>query len=77
MSARASPTGEIVFFRSAFAPAPLIAWLGWRGEVADAFRTNLGPHVKRSLIGSAAMFSGFVALSHPPLPDCGHRLRRR
>jgi drug/metabolite transporter (DMT)-like permease len=64
------PTGEIVFFRSAFALVPVLAWLGWRGEVVDALRTrNVVGHIRRGLIGSAGMFSGFVALSYLPLPD--------
>src|SRR5215212_2736740 len=46
------PVGEIVFFRSAFAIVPLLAWLGWRRELAAAVKTsNVGGHVLRGLIG--------------------------
>ncbi|MFO7309492.1 MAG: DMT family transporter [Pseudomonadota bacterium] len=64
------PTGELVFFRSAFALVPLLLWLGWRGELIDAVRTNniLG-HARRGVIGSTGMFCGFVGLSYLPLPD--------
>ena len=27
------PTGQLVFFRSAFAIAPLLVWLTWRGDL--------------------------------------------
>ncbi|GJE03219.1 DMT family transporter [Methylobacterium isbiliense] len=64
------PTGEIVFFRSAFAILPLLLWLGWQGGVAAAVRTrNLRGHVLRSIIGAAGMFAGFAGLSFLPLSD--------
>jgi drug/metabolite transporter (DMT)-like permease len=64
------PVGEIVFFRSAFAIVPLLVWLGWRRELADAVRTaNIGGHVLRGLMGSCGMFAGFAALSFLPLSD--------
>lgn len=64
------PTGELVFFRSAFALVPLLAWLGWQGSLVDAIRTrDIRGHVLRGIIGSCGMFSGFVALSYLPLHD--------
>ncbi len=64
------PTGELVFFRSAFALVPLLVWLGWRREIADAFRThNIAGHVKRGVVGSFGMFCGFIALAYLPLSD--------
>jgi drug/metabolite transporter (DMT)-like permease len=64
------PTGELVFFRSAFAIVPLIAWLSWRGDLIDAIRTdNVPGHFLRGIIGSCGMFSGFVALAYLPLHD--------
>ena len=64
------PIGEIVFFRSAFAVLPLLVWLKWRGDLINAVRTsNVSGHVLRGLIGTCAMFSGFVALSYLPLSD--------
>ena len=64
------PTGELVFFRSAFAIVPLLIWLGWRGDLVDSIRThNIGGHLMRGIMGSCAMFSGFFALSFLPLHD--------
>ncbi|HEX2136782.1 MAG TPA: DMT family transporter [Microvirga sp.] len=64
------PTGELVFFRSFFALAPLLLWLAWQGDLRTAVRTdNLKGHLKRGVFGSAGMFSGFVALSYLPLHD--------
>jgi len=64
------PTGELVFFRSAFALVPLLVWLGWQGDLASSVRTsNLGGHLIRGLIGSCGMFSAFVAVSYLPLHD--------
>jgi len=34
------PTGELVFFRSAFALVPLLAWLAWQGDLINAVRTS-------------------------------------
>jgi drug/metabolite transporter (DMT)-like permease len=64
------PTGELVFFRSFFALAPLLLWLAWRGDLINAVRTkDLRGHLKRGAFGSAGMFSGFVALAYLPLHD--------
>ena len=64
------PIGEIVFFRSAFALVPLIAWLCWRGNFVDQVRTSdLKGHVLRGIISSCGMFSGFLALSYLPLSE--------
>ena len=64
------PTGEIVFFRSAFALLPLLVWLRWQGDLINAVRTsNIRGHLLRGLIGTCGMFAGFVALSYLPLPD--------
>jgi drug/metabolite transporter (DMT)-like permease len=64
------PTGEIVFFRSAFALVPLIVWLGWQGDLINAVRTsNVAGHLLRGLIGTCGMFAGFVGLSYLPLSD--------
>src|SRR5215207_1224851 len=66
----AYPTGEIVFFRSAFAIAPLLAWLLWRGDLVDAVRTsNIGGHLLRGIVSSCGMFAGFMALAYLPLSD--------
>ncbi len=64
------PTGELVFFRSAFALVPLIVWLAARGEFPSAVRTsNVIGHFKRGLIGGCGMFCGFLALTYLPLSE--------
>lgn len=64
------PTGEIVFFRSAFAVVPLLLWLAWRGDLINSVRTsNVRGHFLRGIISSCGMFSGFMALSYLPLSD--------
>jgi drug/metabolite transporter (DMT)-like permease len=64
------PTGEIVFFRSAFAIVPLLLWLGWRGDLISSVRTsNFRGHLLRGIVSSCGMFSGFLALSYLPLSD--------
>jgi drug/metabolite transporter (DMT)-like permease len=65
-----APTGEIVFARSFFALAPLLAWLAWRGAVRSALATRrpLG-HMLRGLVGVGSMFCLFAALARLPLPD--------
>jgi drug/metabolite transporter (DMT)-like permease len=64
------PTGELVFFRSAFALVPLLIWLAWQGDLINAVRTSNAPgHLLRGLIGTCGMFASFVALSYLPLPD--------
>lgn len=64
------PSGEMVFFRSFFALLPVLAYLAWRGRLANAFRTArpVG-HVVRGLIGVASMSLGFFALTRLPLPE--------
>nr|WP_246736130.1 DMT family transporter [Enterovirga sp. DB1703] len=64
------PTGQIVFFRSAFALVPLLVWLSLRGDLLASVRTNdLRSHIMRGLMGSCAMFAGFVSLAYLPLSD--------
>ena len=64
------PIGEVVFFRSAFALVPLLAWLSWRGDLINAVRTDdLKGHLLRGIISTSGMFAGFIALSYLPLPD--------
>ena len=64
------PTGELVFFRSAFALVPLIVWLAARRELPSAVRTaNVTGHFKRGLIGGCGMFCGFLALTYLPLSE--------
>lgn len=64
------PAGEMVFFRSFFALLPVLAWLAWKGRLADAFRTRrpVG-HIVRGLVGVTSMSLGFFALTRLPLPE--------
>jgi drug/metabolite transporter (DMT)-like permease len=60
----------VVFFRSAFALVPLLAWLSWRGDLINAVRTDdLKGHLLRGIISTSGMFAGFIALSYLPLSD--------
>lgn len=64
------PTGQLIFFRSAFALLPLVVWLAMTDAVVNAVRTqNLKGHFLRSLIGSTGMVLGFSALAYLPLTE--------
>lgn len=64
------PTGQLIFFRSAFALVPLIAWLAVSDAVVNAVRThNLKGHLLRSVIGATGMVLGFSALATLPLTE--------
>lgn len=70
LQAGAFPIAQLVFFRSLFALALLVAWLAARGEFPGALRTRrAGGHLLRSLIGSAGMFLSFLSLALLPLAD--------
>lgn len=63
-----APVGQIMFWRSAVALIPILAYLGLRGQLRGGLKTNrpLG-HVKRSLFGCASMFFSFLSLAHLPI----------
>jgi drug/metabolite transporter (DMT)-like permease len=65
-----TPVGQVVFFRSAFAIAPIMLVCGWRGELIAAVRTErpLG-QVLYGLISIAGMFLTFAALARLQLVD--------
>ncbi|MUZ64770.1 DMT family transporter [Agrobacterium vitis] len=64
------PAGQITFYRSAFALIPILAYLACLGQIRTGLRTaNVFGHVKRGLIGIAAMACGFYGLVHLPMPD--------
>lgn len=64
------PAGELVFFRSFFAIAPIIVYLIYRRELLVGFQTSypLG-HLWRGLVGTGGMMTGFFALTQLPLPE--------
>ncbi len=64
------PPGELVFFRSLFAIPVIIAWLVWRGELAQGFvvKRPMG-HFWRGVLGTSAMGLTFTGLSLLPLPE--------
>ncbi len=64
------PTGEAVFFRSAFAMPVLFGWLWMRGALRTGIKVQspIG-HVLRGLIGASAMGMNFLALGLLPLPE--------
>ncbi|MCA1939674.1 MAG: DMT family transporter [Caenispirillum bisanense] len=63
-----APVGQIVFYRSAYALLPIMAYLAWRKQLPSGLKTRrFGGHVKRSLLGCAAMVFSFTSLAHLPL----------
>jgi len=63
-------TGQITFYRSAFAMVPIIGFLAARGQLRDAFRTtNISGHLARGFVGILSMSFGFYGLVHLPLPE--------
>ena len=66
----AVPLGQVVFFRSAFALIPLIAFLWWSGIFPSGLTTTrpLG-HIFRCLMGAAAMFTSFATIRLLPLAE--------
>ncbi|MBW3098688.1 DMT family transporter [Pseudohoeflea coraliihabitans] len=70
MTGSAMPTGEIVFFRSAFALVPVFIYLAMRGQMAIAWRTSRPIlHLVRGLVGVSAMGLSFYGIAQLPLPD--------
>jgi drug/metabolite transporter (DMT)-like permease len=63
------PTGQIVFYRSAFALIPIVAAAYLYG--GPHFLTTKRPdaHAIRAIIGVVSMFAGFTALSMIPFAD--------
>lgn len=64
------PLGQVVFFRSAFALLPLVAYLFWRGDWPRGLMTSrpMG-HIGRCLMGAAAMFTSFATIRLLPLAE--------
>ena len=66
----AAALGQVVFFRSAVAMVPLVIFLWLRNEfpVGLATRRPLA-HLKRCVLGGAAMFTSFAALAYLPIAE--------
>ncbi|MEH6446244.1 MAG: DMT family transporter [Oceanospirillaceae bacterium] len=62
------PTGQIVFYRSAFALIPLVFFLYLTKEFPSGLRTKRPKgHVYRCLLGCLAMFASFASLKYLPI----------
>jgi drug/metabolite transporter (DMT)-like permease len=64
------PSGQMVFFRSAFAILPVVVIYAIRGELRSAVRTGrpLG-QLGRGTLSVGGMFTNFSALTRLPLAD--------
>jgi drug/metabolite transporter (DMT)-like permease len=63
-----APVGQIMFWRSAVALVPIVAYLALQGQFPGGLHTrNPFGHVKRSLFGCVAMAFSFLSLSYLPL----------
>ncbi|MCT4657252.1 MAG: DMT family transporter [Cohaesibacter sp.] len=61
-------TGQIVFFRSAFALIPLVLFLYWTKDFPSGLKTSRPfGHVARCLLGCFAMFASFASLKYLPI----------
>lgn len=66
---RGAPVFEIIFFRNAFAFAPLGLYI-WRTTGFGVLRTQRPfGHLSRSVVGLAGMVCGFSAVQHLPLSE--------
>jgi drug/metabolite transporter (DMT)-like permease len=64
------PVGQIVFFRAFFAILPVVVYLGYRGQLGQAYYTKRPlAHLGRSIVGCFGMGLGFYGLTKLPLPD--------
>lgn len=63
-------TGQITFFRSAFAIIPILIYLAFIHQLRTAFYTkNPFGHFKRGFLGVLSMAFGFYGLTILPMPD--------
>lgn len=66
----ATPLGQIVFFRSAFALIPLCVFLWWTGDFPRGIATKRPfGHIARCLMGAAAMFTSFATIRLLPVAE--------
>ncbi len=63
-------TGQITFYRSAFAMVPILGYLAFTGSLRTAFHTkDIFGHLARGFVGIVSMSFGFYGLVHLPLPE--------
>jgi drug/metabolite transporter (DMT)-like permease len=68
--AQTVPVGQIIFFRSAVALIPIVAYMALRGQLPGALATSRsGLHVTRSLFGTLSMAFSFVSLAYLPVAN--------
>ncbi len=64
------PIGQLIFFRAFFAFIPVLAFLAFRGELIDGFKTQRPiAHFARGLMGITGMLLIFYGITHLPLPE--------
>lgn len=64
-ASKAAPVGQIVFWRSALALVPIVAYMAIRGQFGQSLRTKYPhKHLIRGLLGTGVMFLNFTALAH-------------
>lgn len=64
------PLGQVVFFRSALALLPLVAFLAWSGDFPHGLATRRPfGHLARCLLGAVAMFTSFATIRLLPLAE--------
>lgn len=69
-AAKTVPVGQIMFWRSALAIVPIIAYLIYLGQFPHGLRTKRpGLHVTRSLFGAFSMVLSFVSLAYLPVAN--------
>ncbi|MEO1091344.1 MAG: DMT family transporter [Pseudomonadota bacterium] len=62
--------GQVVFFRSAVAVVPLVLFLWWRAEFPAGLATRRPwGHLRRCVLGGAAMFTSFASLRFLPIAE--------
>ena len=64
------PPGEVAFFRSAIALAPVLLHLWWNNDLPNGLKTDRPfGHIIRSAVGVTSMMLWFAAVQHLPLAD--------
>lgn len=70
LTANSIPVGQIIFWRSFVAMAPLLIYLHMTDDLPSGLRTNRpGAHILRCLLGLAAMTTSFMSLKYLPVAD--------